>query len=174
MTRPPSLPALRGQRREQVASALAQRFVHEQVSIRELAREFGRRPSLVRRLLDEAGVCVETRSCVGIAPSEIPTVLATRYREGVPIEQLADDTGIDRRVVRRLLTEAGVTLPERHSLPADQSDWVVEQYRVGVSLRELAKLTHCSYSTIRRVLLQAGIDLRSSGATRSSSSAKAG
>ncbi|MCA1707840.1 MAG: hypothetical protein LC808_33030 [Actinobacteria bacterium] len=169
MTGTGPVPALRGQQREQIAAALAHRFVQEQVSIRDLASELGRRPSLIRRLLDEAGVCADTTSCVGVAESEIATVLAARYRDGVPIEQLSDDTGIDRRVIRRLLTEAGVSRPERHPLPVDQSDWVVEQYRAGVSLRELAKQTSCSYSTIRRVLLQAGVALRSSGTTRSSS-----
>lgn len=174
VTEPGPVPALRGQQREQIAAALAQRFVQEQVSIRDLATELGRRPSLIRRLLDEAGVCADTPSCVGAKDSEIAAVLADRYRGGVPIEQLSDDTGIGRRAIRRLLTEAGVSRPARHPLPVDQSDWVVEQYRAGVSLRELAKQTNCSYSTIRRVLLQADVDLRSSGASRLSSTEEAG
>jgi len=93
------VPALRGQQREQLAAALAQRFIQEQVSIRDLASELGRRPSLVRRLLGEAGVCAETTSCVGVPESEVAAVLAARYREGVSIERLSDDTCIGRRGV---------------------------------------------------------------------------
>ncbi|MGH3941627.1 MAG: helix-turn-helix domain-containing protein [Pseudonocardiaceae bacterium] len=113
------VPALRGQQREQIAAALAQRFIQEQVSIRDLASELGRRLSLVRRLLDEAAVCAETTSCVGVPKSEVAAVLAARYREGVPTERLSDDTGIDRRVVRRMLTGEGVSPPERHPLSVE-------------------------------------------------------
>jgi hypothetical protein len=107
-----SVPPLRGHEREQVAAALAQRFVHEHVTIHELAREVGRRPSLVRRLLNEAGVCAENSPCVGVGESEVTATLARRYRSGVSIERLSEETGIDRRAVRRLLCDAGVSPPE--------------------------------------------------------------
>lgn len=154
---------LRGQQRQEVAAALAERFGHDGLPIRDLAREVNRRPSTVRRLLDEAGVCADGASCVGIAESEIVAALAVRYRGGVPIETLSRDTGIDRRVVRQLLIEAGVPLRTRQPLPHDRVDWVVEQYRVGATLRALAELTGCSYSTIRRTLQLAGVALRSPG-----------
>lgn len=157
---------LRGQHRVQLAAALAERFDPDRVPIRDLATEVNRRPSTVRRLLDEAGVHAEGASCVGATESDIVGALSARYRQGVPIEKLSQDTGIDRRVVRRLLTEAGVSLRERRSLPSGQADWVVEQYRAGVTLRRLAELTGCSYSTIRRALLLAEVALRSPG-TRS-------
>lgn len=154
---------LRGRQRVQAAAALAERFDPDRLPIRELATEVNRRPSMVRRLLDEAGVHAQGASCVGVAESEVVAALSARYRDGVPIETLSRDTGIDRRVVRRLLTEAGVPLRERHPLPHDQAGWVVEQYRAGATLRRLAELTGCSYSTIRRVLLLAGVTLRAPG-----------
>ncbi|MCA1706087.1 MAG: hypothetical protein LC808_23635 [Actinobacteria bacterium] len=154
---------LRGQQRQQVAARLAQRFGHDRVPIHDLAREVERRPSTVRRLLDEAGVHAEDTSCVGLNEAELAAMLAARYREGAPIEALSRDTGIDRRVVRKLLTEAGVALRARQPLPADQIDWVIEQYRAGVTLRGLAELSGCSYSTIRRTLQMAGVTLRAPG-----------
>lgn len=160
------LRVLRGPQRERVAAALAERFDPERVPIRELASKINRRPSMVRRLLDEAGVHAEGAPCVGITESEVAAALATRYREGAPIDRLSRDTGIDRRVVRRLLIEAKVPLRERRPPPPNQTDWVVEQYRAGATLRKLAELTGCSYSTIRRILVLAGVALRSPG-TRS-------
>lgn len=157
---------LRGSQREQTAADLAERFDPERVSIRQLAVEVNRRPSMVRRLLDEAGVHTDDVSCVGVAEPGVTAALSARYLDGVPIDRLSHDTGIDRRVVRRLLTEARVPLRERHPLPPDQTDWVVEQYRAGATLRELAEQAGCSYSTIRRTLLLAGVTLRSPG-TRS-------
>lgn len=50
-----SVPALRGQERVELAAQLAQRFFAGRVSIQNLASEVGRRSSLIRRLLDEAG-----------------------------------------------------------------------------------------------------------------------
>ncbi|MGH3798467.1 MAG: helix-turn-helix domain-containing protein [Pseudonocardiaceae bacterium] len=154
---------LRGPERERVAAVLAQRFVRGRVPIRELAAEVGRRPSLVRRLLTEASVHTEDTSRVGGAETEIVAALVARYREGIPVERLSRETGIDRRVVRRLVAEAGVRMPIRHPLPVDRIGWVVEQYRTGASLRGLAEVTGSSYSTIRRVLLGAGVTLRSPG-----------
>jgi hypothetical protein len=55
-------------------------------------------------------VAMSTRSRV--APVEI-AVLSARYRAGVSIEQLYRETGRDRRVLRRVLIEAGVALRGR-------------------------------------------------------------
>ncbi|MGH3908285.1 MAG: helix-turn-helix domain-containing protein [Pseudonocardiaceae bacterium] len=97
-------------------------------------------------------------------------VWAVRYRAGVSIEGLARHTGRDRRVLRRVLSEAGVRLRTRRRLPVEQSEWVITQYQRGATLRELAELTGCSYSSIRRLLLAAGVTLRALGGTGSSRS----
>lgn len=154
---------LRGQQRQEIAAALAERFRRDRMSIQDLAREVNRRPSTVRRLLDEAGVQAEGAACVGVGESDIAATLAARYRSGVPIETLSQDTGIDRRVIRQLLTESGVTLRTRQPLPPERVDWVIDQYRAGATLRALAEITGCSYSTIRRTLRLAGVALRSPG-----------
>lgn len=60
---------LRGRQRHQVAAALAQRFTHDQVPIRDLAAQLDWRPSLIRWLLHEAGVLTEDTTCVGMTPA---------------------------------------------------------------------------------------------------------
>jgi DNA-directed RNA polymerase specialized sigma24 family protein len=155
---------LRGRQRQRFARQLAARYTHNPVPIGDLAAEVHRRPTLVRRLLEEAGIQVGGGTQghrQGVAAE-----LADRYAAGDSLETLAKDTGIDRRVVRGLLTDAGVTIRERRPLPAEQGQWVVDQYRGGTTLRELAEHTGCSYATVRRYLLQAGVDLRPPGGHR--------
>lgn len=161
MTDTDSVP-LRGRRRQRFARQLAARYTHHPVPIGELAAEVRRRPSLVRRLLEEAGIQVG-----GDGRREgVAADLADRYAAGDSLETLANDTGIDRRVVRGLLTGAGVVIRERRPLPAERGQWVVEQYRAGTTLRELAGHTGCSYATVRRFLLGAGVHLRPPGGRR--------
>ncbi|MGH4012796.1 MAG: helix-turn-helix domain-containing protein [Pseudonocardiaceae bacterium] len=113
-----------------------------------------------------------TTTRIRFADSEV-AALSARYRAGVSIEELSRQTGRDRRVLRRVLTEAGVRLRTPRPLPVEQTPLVINQYQRGATLRELAELTGCSYSSIRRVLLQAGVTLRARGGTRSSWSGEA-
>jgi hypothetical protein len=48
-------------------------------------------------VLSEAGVHTDDISGVGLTEAELTAVLATRYRQGVSIEQLSRDTGARRR-----------------------------------------------------------------------------
>jgi hypothetical protein len=164
MSEPTTFPALRGSRRQEFAQQLADRYVHNPVPIGDLAAEVHRRPTLVRRLLLEAGIRVDGDT--GADGPDMAAELAGRYADGKSLEALAKDTGIDRRVVRTLLAGAGVPIRERHPVPAHQGRWVVEQYLAGVTLRELADRTGCSYGTVRRYLLRAGVGLRSPGGRR--------
>ncbi|HEX5401316.1 MAG TPA: helix-turn-helix domain-containing protein [Pseudonocardiaceae bacterium] len=152
--------ALRGQQREDLARELAARYTRRPMPIADLAAEIHRRPTLVRRLLEEAGIVVSAnarRSGSGVGE------LADRYQQGESLEKLAKATGIDRRVVRDLLTGVGVIIREHRALPASRQQWVVEEYEKGITLRELAQRTGCSYGTVRRYLLSVGVHLRSPG-----------
>jgi hypothetical protein len=164
MREPETFPALRGSRRQQFARQLADRYVRDRVSIGELAAQVHRRPTLVRRLLLEAGVRIDGDA--GADGPDVAAELAGRYADGESLETLAKNTGIDRRVVRTLLADAGVPIRERHPVPAHQGGWVVEQYLAGITLRELAHRIGCSYGTVRRYLLRAGVGLRSPGGRR--------
>ncbi|MGH3813424.1 MAG: hypothetical protein ACRDUV_13380 [Pseudonocardiaceae bacterium] len=148
---------LRGGRRRQVARELAERFRGDPVPIQDLAAEVNRSPSLVRRLLEEAGVRAEDESCLGMSTGEIAAALATRYQSGVPIDRMYRDTGIDRRRIRQLLADQSTPLRTQQPLSAEQLPWVIKQYQRGATLRALAELTGSSYSTIRRKLIAAGV-----------------
>lgn len=151
---------LRGVRRQAVAAGLADRYQREEVSVGELAASIGRRPSLVRRLLREAGVAVDGAR----TDAELAEALADRWRQRTSIASMVRDTGLDRRRARRLIESAGVTVPARRPRPtgADARE-VVRRYRAGATLRALAAETGCSYGTIRAVVLDAGVRLRPRG-----------
>ncbi|HJP79834.1 MAG TPA: helix-turn-helix domain-containing protein [Pseudonocardiaceae bacterium] len=155
--------ALRGKRRERIAAEVAERFARDRMSVHELASQLGRRPSVVRRLLDEAGVQAAGTPCVGISEQETAQTLARRYEGGASISALVRQTGLDKRVIRGMLSRQGVALPERHSPSAEQSEEIAARYRAGESIRTLAASTGCSYGTVRSALLATGVELRPRG-----------
>lgn len=150
----------RGSLRRQIAREFPERFRGDPVPIQDLAAKVVRRPSLVRRLLEEAGVRTEDESCLGMPMGEIAAAVATRYQSGVSIDRMSRDTGIDRRRINDLVQQRKAPLRTRNPLPADQVPWVVKQYQRGATLRALADVTGSSRSTIRRKLIDAGITLR--------------
>jgi lambda repressor-like predicted transcriptional regulator len=75
------------------------------------------------------------------------------------------DTGIDERVIRERLRQAGVELEKRSSredLTVPMSR-LVELYEAGWSLADLAVQSGGSYGMVRRVLLEAGVQFRMRG-----------
>jgi AraC-like DNA-binding protein len=154
--------ALRGRERAQVAHDLARQFTDQKVTIAELAAAAHRPPSMVRRLLIEAGVQAES-VCLGVSEERIAAILAYRYTiHGDSVDALSAITGIDHRVVRRLLDQAGVQFPQRHGRPVHLVGQLGAQYLNGASLRDLGDQAGCSYSTIRRLLRQHQVPLRES------------
>jgi transposase-like protein len=160
VTNNPERPILRGERRQELASTLAAEFEQGTTSIFQLAAEHDRRPSTVRRLLNEAGVRVHDGPFVGTPEPQLVAELARRYQRGTSIAGLVRLTGIDRRAIRRLLETAGISLPERPSRPENLRESLVRDYQAGASIRTLADEYGCSYGIARRLLLDAGIALR--------------
>jgi lambda repressor-like predicted transcriptional regulator len=156
---------LRGEPRRRLAQALADRFQRGDASIQQLATEYGRRPSTIRRLLQEAGVTMDDGPMVGVPVNRLASTLASRYRNGASIAALVRQTGIDRRAIRALLISAGISLPERGTRPDDMADMLALRYHEGASIRDLADLAGCSYSTIRTLLLDSGVTLRTQRGT---------
>jgi hypothetical protein len=139
----------------------AQRFT---ITVLDLAFDIERRPSTVRRLLTEAGVR-DRRLLIGFEDDEITAALIGRFRLRVSVWQMHVDTGIDERVIRQRLRQAGVELEKRNSrddltVPVPR---LVELYEAGWSLADLAALSGGSYGTVRRVLLKAGVQFRLRG-----------
>jgi transposase-like protein len=155
-----------GNRRAQIAGELAERFIQDRLSVAELALLVGRRPSTVRRLLNEAGVQAAGPACVGLGQQETARILARRYEGGASIAALVRQTGMDKRVIRAALVEAGVVLPPRHSLTTGEAEQVVARYRAGESIRAVAAGIGCSYGTIRAALHAAQVTLRARGSNR--------
>jgi hypothetical protein len=155
--------ALRGQRRKQLAADLARRFAHDRLSVQELASQLGRRPAVVRRLLDEAGIYESDRIMVGTDEQTTAHGLARRYKQTGSIAALVRETGMDKRVIRRKLMDAGVSLPDRHSLSAEEEDQAIARYRAGASIRTVAASIGSSYGTIRAALHTAHVELRPRG-----------
>ncbi|MBP2474428.1 hypothetical protein JOF53_003300 [Crossiella equi] len=151
---------LRGTERKRLAAELARRYAAGTTSIPELAARVGRGPALVRRLLIEAGVRTDDESCIRTGNAELAAELVARHQRGETVAQLSWTTGIDRRVVRRYLSAAGVPKPPR-ALPPGDTDAVVAGYRAGASIRELADRFGSSYTAVRTLLVQAGVGLRS-------------
>ncbi|MGH3907133.1 MAG: helix-turn-helix domain-containing protein [Pseudonocardiaceae bacterium] len=109
---------LRGLARRQLADELAQRFQQGPMLIVDLAAEVGRSPSLVRRLLEEAGVRTGGMSCVGMPEAQLVPILAARYRSGVSIDRLHRETGIDWRVIRGRVNTESRSGPRSPCLPS--------------------------------------------------------
>lgn len=155
---------LTGKRRVHIAAEVAERFIRDQAGVHELAKELGRRPAVVRHLLAEAGICMADVPCIGVSDEETAATLARRYSAGASIAELVRLTGLDKRIVRKLLVLAGVSLPERHSTTGQEAQRIIAGYRTGASIRTLAADTGFSYSTAREILVAHKVPLRPRGA----------
>jgi helix-turn-helix protein len=159
---------LRGLRRGEVAAELAARFIQGTTCVRELAASVGRRPSLVRRLLAEAGVRADGPQCVGTDPDDTARTVRDLYRQSGSIQAVVEATSLDRRVVRHLL-----------ALPAQSGDQLDSEtvaqmarwYRAGATLQDIADETGQSYNQVRAALIEAGVPLRPPGGPARRSSA---
>jgi hypothetical protein len=156
-------PALCGKQRARIRLEVAERFVQDRSTVFELADQIGRRPGVVRRLLDEAGIREAGRSLIGTDEQETARSLARRYTEGASIAALVRATGLDKRAIRAMLVSQGVALPGRHSLTGDELHQVEALYQAGDSIRELAVSYGSSYGTVRSALLALGVKLRPKG-----------
>lgn len=163
---------LRGRQRDEVAEQVIERVMSGPATMRDLAIEFGYRPTLIRRLLEERGVRVEGAACVGFTEAELVRSLTMRYQASVSIDALADVTGLARHVVRGLLVKGGVTVPPQNSVPQELADSVIEQYGAGATLQELADQAGCSTTTVSRHLHAAGVQVRGRGSKPSSTKGK--
>ncbi len=149
---------LRGQQRSEVAAELAEQFVQGTKSIRELATSVGRRPSLVRRLLAEAGVRTDGPECVGTDLDDTARIVRDCYRRSGSVQAVVEMTSLDRRVVRHLLA-LSVNQLGRSELAAEMG----HRYQAGATLQEIAGETGQSYNQVRAALIEAGVSLRPPG-----------
>lgn len=150
---------LRGKHREQLRTAFVKRFVKEHMSVEDIAQLVSMPPSVVRALLDEAGVKHP------VSEEKSTRDLVERYNQGASLAALARETGLDTPVVKGILVDAGATLrvPTRHFVPSEHVKQIVTRYRSGESIRSVTDSTPYSYNVVRRTLLNAGVKLRPVG-----------
>ncbi|MEV6603156.1 helix-turn-helix domain-containing protein [Kutzneria sp. NPDC051319] len=163
MSERPSDKRIRGRRREGFARWLKRAFEDDRLSVLTLAEAFDRRPSVVRRMLREAGARGDDVDCVGYADDELRQAIVGRYRRGVSVMMLRQDTGLGERVLRGVLRAAGEHLQAQSAVPTSgAADWR-RRYEQGASIREVASEIGCSYGAARLLLLRAGVTLRAGG-----------
>ncbi len=86
--------------------------------------------------------------------------LITRYREHIPVKELAAAYGITRQTVSEILRRRGVERHQRGLSPADVTE-AVRLYQEGWSLARLGRKFWVDDMTVRRYLLLAGVVMRS-------------
>lgn len=157
---------LRGRRRAELAEQLLDLCRNRlfPVTITDLSADYGRRPSVVRQLLAEAGLR-SRRLLIGLPDDKVTAELASHFERGVPVHELHEVTGIDERVIRDRLRQAGVELgawSSRDNLTVSVPK-LAQRYAAGATITDLAMLSGGGYGTVRRVLLDAGVELRLRG-----------
>ncbi|GAB2677409.1 hypothetical protein GCM10027271_42810 [Saccharopolyspora gloriosae] len=163
MTTPSREAALRGRRRRTLARKLTARFDAGETVIGDLATAIGRKPSLVRRLLEEAGVHTEHSPYIGADDDQLATCLAARHHQhGDSITALIHDTSLHRARLHALLHHAEQP-PRRAKAATPPPPGTGQQYLHGASLRELERRTGIDYSTLATKLRAAGVPLRPPG-----------
>lgn len=84
------------------------------------------------------------------------------YKNGKSINQISKDTGISRKVIRKLLNDNDVPIRSNKRLDLQlRANEVVSRYLEGFSVRNLTKQFKCDAETIYKILRNEGIQLRS-------------
>lgn len=87
-----------------------------------------------------------------------------RYKAGDSINELAENFGLHKKTIRRVLCEEGVELRRTAAaITAEQRAAMAEQYRAGAPIRRLAREYGVAYSCIHRHLAAEGVTFRPRG-----------
>lgn len=102
------------------------------------------------------------------SPQRTPDIVIQRIvdmaKTGIPVSEIARQTGVSYTTTLRYVTDAGIPRrPRRIDLPVND---VVAAYETGLSMREVAEKFDVSKPTIERILRKAGVSRRSKGAWR--------
>ncbi|MFF2374802.1 helix-turn-helix domain-containing protein [Streptomyces xiamenensis] len=126
-----------------------------------MAAEIGRHPSMVDRLLAEAGVPRRKNApaLTGSAREAARSRLAQMKGAKATRAQMAAETGLSRTTVDRLLREAGVTRTNAPSLTGaarrEEGDRLLERYSSGVPQAQLAAETGRYQGTVSLLISEA-------------------
>ena len=101
-----------------------------------------------------------------LGPDEVAELVAA-YREGVPVEELAESLRVNRTTVLGHVRRQGVPKRDRRrALLGGDLDRAVKLYSEGRSADLVAGELRVAASTVRRALKDAGVSLRPGGRQR--------
>jgi hypothetical protein len=140
-----------------------------------IARRYGVQPNRIRNLLFAHRVQLrdDRSGHSGSRPRTFDqhtiAVITRRYVDNLEaIATIADDLGHHRRIITRVLTDAGVTIrPGAHLtgtvLTDEQKATIATRYAAGESMADLADEHHVRRQTIRQIVTDAGHPIRPKG-----------
>lgn len=166
-------PARRGHRGSEVDEVAVVREYQAGDTAPTIADRHGIGPNRVRRILERHGVeRRDDRATANgghnrITPApELVAELVRRYvDEGSTISDLAEAHQVHRRVMTRILVDAGVTIrPAAHlrgtDLTPDQVTELIAAYTGGVSCADVAARFQVRTTTVKLLLAEAGVEIR--------------
>jgi len=133
-------------------------------SIAAIAQATGPDPSIISRILTDAGVTIRS-SGAGPVEAELAARVLSAYADGNSMETVAGENGCSVPVVRKILTDAGV--PVRNSTAGSvararkNTPEIIAAYTSGETVTTIVARTGHNRQTVRRILTAAGITLRS-------------
>ena len=91
--------------------------------------------------------------------------IVNRYQAGESMSNIANDYGVERGTIRRILVRQGVNIRSmeetKRAIPYTDRPKVCNLYREGKSYKEIASEFNCSVDAVRRVLKLGNINPRS-------------
>jgi transposase-like protein len=91
--------------------------------------------------------------------AEQQATVVARYSSGETSTVLADEYGVAKSTILRILRESRVVV-RRQSLTAEQVSEAADLYESGLSLSQVAKRLDVNQETMRVAILKAGVILR--------------
>jgi transposase len=148
-------------------ASIAKRYLEDGRSLRQLSEEFRCTVKTIRNIFKRNGVEVRSVAAKRKARKAIieTSDVVELYREGLTVEEIADEYDVGTRYISGVLKEAGEpTRPRgyflrRYGQHLDKHVLVTE-YLLGMGLKELAEKYEVSMSMIRTVLLEQDVELR--------------
>lgn len=136
-------------------------------SVREVAEEFGRAPSTVYAVFQDAGVELRKESresvCAHLEPKLVEWVVDD-YVKGVPVAKMIKMTGLSQHTIYQILEEKEVPTraspAERRKVHSKSLEEAIQKYQAGDKLIKIYVDTGVGTNTLYAELYRRNIPLR--------------
>jgi transposase len=81
------------------------------------------------------------------------------YEGGLVVPELQTKYGLSKGSVRKLLSEAGVSM-RRRPVPDDVIEQIIDLYESGLSIRQVAAKSGVPKTTVQNLLVKSGVTMR--------------